>query len=213
MSGSKTLTVAVSPREETGSSASRRLRAAGSIPAVLYGHGSAATSITLGADSLPQVLHHSGLIELAVSGGAARTAIVREVQRQAVSDHVLHVDFLEVRADEVIQATVILEPHGEPEGARQGGVLEQALHELEIECAAESLPESIIVDVSALDLDQTLHVSDLILPKGVKALTDADLSVFQVRLPREDVEGEEEGGEETAVQEGAESESNEDSEN
>jgi large subunit ribosomal protein L25 len=193
MSRSKTLTVEVSARERTGTSASRQLRSSGSVPGVIYGHGSAGTSITVGQNALLEVLRHTGLIELTSASGDPRSAILKEVQRHPITGHVLHVDFQEVKADEIVQATVPIEAVGEPAGARHGGLLEQVVHELDIECVPADLPESIEVDVSGMDLDDTIHVSDLPIPEGVKSTTDPELPVFQVRLPKEELPEEEEG--------------------
>lgn len=192
MSRSKTLTVEVSARECTGTGAARRLRSTGSVPAVIYGHGSAGTSITVGQEALIEILHHTGLIELRSESDDPRSAILKDIQRNPITGHVLHLDFLEVKADEIVQATVPIESVGEPAGARHGGLLEQVVHELDIECVPADLPESIEVDVSGLDLDDTIHVSDLVMPEGVKSTADPELTVFQVRLPKEELPEEEE---------------------
>jgi large subunit ribosomal protein L25 len=207
MSKSKTLTVDIKVRTEAGTSAARRMRRAGTIPAVLYGHGAPVQSLAVSEETAKAVLHHPGLMSLALDGAESATAILKSSQRHAVSGQILHLDFLAVRADEVIRATVPLDYHGIPMGASKGGQLEQILHLLEIECLPGDLPESVVVDVSGLDLDATMHVRDLTMPEGIKAASDGALAVFQVRLPKiEEVKEEKPEGEAAAPEaaEGAE---------
>lgn len=184
MSRTKTLTVAVTPRTSFGTSASRRLRRGGQVPAVVYGHGAEVKAYTVTAETAEEVLHHPGLMSLSADGAEAGLVILKSAQRHPINPGVLHLDFLAVRADELITATVPVEAVGVPRGAAAGGQLEQVLRQLEIECLPGDLPEHIEVDVSAMDLDTTLHVRDLQMPEGIKATADAGLAVFQVRLPK-----------------------------
>jgi large subunit ribosomal protein L25 len=185
------LSIQVENRGNIGSSNSRRMRKAGLVPAVVYGHGGAASSITVKADDLASVVHHAGLLNLDIAGGETKAAIVKEVQLHPIQDYVLHIDFQEVKADEKIHSHAAIESHGTPAGAVHGGQLEQILHELEIRSLPADMIETIVVDVTALKVDDTLHVRDLVLPQGVEALADPELPVFQVRIPRIDVETEE----------------------
>ncbi len=184
MSRTKTLTVAVTPRTSFGTSASRRLRRGGQVPAVVYGHGAEVKAYTLTAETAEEVLHHPGLMSLSADGAEAGLVILKSAQRHPINPGVLHLDFLAVRADELIKATVPVEAVGVPRGAAAGGQLEQVLRLLEIECLPGDLPEHIEVDVSGMDVDATLHVRDLPMPEGIKATADAGLAVFQVRLPK-----------------------------
>lgn len=185
MSKSKTLNVDIKERTDFGTSVSRRLRRQGMVPAVLYGHHAAVQSLMVSEDTAHAVLHHPGLMNLVRDGSSEpATAILKSSQRHPVSGIILHMDFLAVRADEVIRATVPLDYHGIPMGAAKGGQLEQILHLLEIECLPGDLPESIVVDVAGLDLDATMHVRDVAMPEGIKAVSDGALAVFQVRLPK-----------------------------
>jgi len=207
MSKTKTLTVEVKPRTTFGTSASRRLRREGMVPAVLYGHGAEVKSFVVTDDTAHAVLHHPGLMSLTLDGAEAATAILKSSQRHPVSSGILHLDFLAVRADELIRSVVPVQATGTPKGATAGGQLEQVLHMLEIECLPGDLPDFVEVDVSGMDLDVTMHVRDIPMPEGIKATSDAGLAVFQVRLPKiEEVKEEkpvaEEGAE--AAAEGAE---------
>lgn len=184
MSRTKTLTVAVTPRTSFGTSASRRLRRNGQVPAVVYGHGAEVKAYTLAADAAEAILHHPGLMSLTADGVEAGLVILKSAQHHPINPGLLHIDFLAVRADEMITATVPVQAIGVPRGAAVGGQLEQVLRQLEIECLPGDLPEFIEVDISGMDLDTTLHVEDLPMPEGIKATTDAELAVFQVRLPK-----------------------------
>lgn len=185
---SKKFTVHAEKREALGSAAARRLRRAGQVPAAVYGHGEAATAVTLTKENVAEMIHHPGLVEVKMPGRRqAASTIVKDVQRDPISGLILHVDLQEVKADEVITTVISLESHGTPAGAHHGGVLQQALHELEIRCLPADLPDKIVVDVSGLGLDSVMLVQDLQLPQGVTVATDPDLTVFQVRLSRMDV--------------------------
>jgi large subunit ribosomal protein L25 len=204
MSRSKTLTIETKPRVNLGSSASRRQRGAGIVPAVLYGHGAAVQTLAIAEATAQAVLHHPGLMSLNIEGGEPATAILKAVQRHPVSDLILHLDFLAVRADELIRSTVPVDFHGVPMGASRGGQLEQILHSVDIECLPGDLPESIDVDVSGMDLDTTMHVRDMVMPEGIRAVSDPGLAAFQVRLPKVEEVKEEAPAEVAAVAAGAE---------
>ncbi len=184
MNKSKTIDVSVQARTEAGTRPARRLRRRGMVPAVLYGRNTAVEALMLSEEAAEAVVHHPGLMNLTREGAEPAMAILKAAQRHPVSGAILHLDFLAVRADQKIRASVPVDHHGIPAGASKGGQLEQALHMLEIECLPADLPEEIVVDVSGLDLDATMHVRDLPLPEGVRALSDGGLVVFQVRLPK-----------------------------
>lgn len=197
------MTIEVTPRVNLGTSASRRQRRAGDVPAVLYGHGAAVQTLSVAEATVQAVLHHPGLMNLNIAGAEATTAILKSSQRHPVSGITLCLDFLAVRADELIRSVVAVDFHGVPVGAAKGGQLEQVLHQLEIECLPGDLPESIDVDVSGMDLDTTMHVRDLVMPEGIRAVSDPGVAVFQVRLPKVE-EVKEEAPAEAAAAAGAE---------
>lgn len=201
---SQELNLQVEAREKSGTSVARRLRRNGKVPAVVYGHGGVARPLTLEDSDVHEVLHHAGIININVEDDKL-SAILKDVQRDVMRGHVTHVDFQEVRADEVVGATVPLEPVGVPAGESSGGNLEQLLHEIDIRCLPANLPESITVDVSELGIDDALLVKDLELPEGIEADSDPDQLVVHVVLPREipeeeeELAAEEEGAEEPEV--------------
>lgn len=178
---SKTVSITAAKREELGSANARRIRRAGQIPAVVYGHGQAATAITVSPEDADKVSAHSGLIEINCACGAKKLAVVKEVQRHPINPGILHIDFQEVKMDEMITSVVPVVGEGEAAGTRQGGQLEQVLMELEVKSLPANMPEEIIVNVEALELNQAIHVKDLVMPEGVTAAADESLIVFHVR--------------------------------
>ncbi len=181
-------------REGVGRPTARKLRAAGSVPANIYGAKSEPTNIQINAREISNLLSHAVgenlLVEIELERDgkvASRTALIQEVQHEPITGSIVHVDFHEVSMDELIHTEVPLEPTGEADGVKNfSGLLEQSLRNLAIECLPRDLPNLITVDVSALGLGQALHVRDLVLPAGVKATADADLTVFLVSEPKVD---------------------------
>jgi len=124
------------------------------------------------------------LVDLEIDGGA-RLALINEVQHHPVNRAILHVDFQAVSVNETLVAEVVIEPTGEATGVKTGGgLLEQSLRSIEVECLPKDLPEKITVDVSNLELGSALHVSDLPALSGVKYLADGEVTVFLVSEPK-----------------------------
>jgi large subunit ribosomal protein L25 len=169
------------PRPGQGSRDAVRLRKAGRIPSVVYGHKQAPISITVSRDELLTALrHHARTLELEV-GGKSDTVLIQQVQHDHLGSSVLHIDFRRVSKDERIKTTVDIELRGTATGATSGGVLDQPLHRIHIECPALAIPESIRVKIEGLQIGQAIHVKELELPPDVKALEDPDLVVVQVK--------------------------------
>ena len=174
--------VSAKPRPELGSRANKRLRDAGLLPGVIYGHKEAVVPVTLPKKELLSHLHHGAhLFELSVDG-RAESVLVKEVQYDHLGNDVLHVDFARVSLDERVEVTVPLELKGTPKGEEEGGVLQQMLNDLEIECLVTDIPDVIRVIVDHLGVDDTLHVKDIQLPPGVRALQDEDIIVAAVKV-------------------------------
>jgi large subunit ribosomal protein L25 len=175
------------PRDATGRSAARKLKARGIVPAVIYGgkHKSQALQV-LERDINAMLSHASGeniLVELEIAG-ENRTALLQEVQHSPVRGDVVHVDFHAISMDEKIEASVPLEAFGVATGVKNfGGLLEQNVRALAIECLPRDLPDRVTVDVSALNIGDAIHVRDIKLPDGVVAKVPADLTVFSVVAP------------------------------
>lgn len=194
-------------RDVKGSAASRRLRRAGIIPAVVCIKDGDSISIQLNQHDFNMMLrHHQGdslIADLEIGGKKSLKVLLSEVQRDSVTGQTEHADFLEVAMNQMMNVKVPLELIGEPAGLQQGGVLEHGLRELEIAVLPGDMVESIEADISSLNIGDSLLVSDIPLSKTLTILTDAELTVASVNLPR--AEEEEEEGEEGA-EEGAEPE-------
>lgn len=174
----------VSPRESTGKQRNKRLRLSGSIPAVLYGHGQANVNLAVGRDEMSAVLrHHSRVVEL--QGAVSEKALIRNIQWDTYGIDLLHVDFTRVSEHERVEIQVPLELKGDAPGTREGGIVEMVVHEIEIECEAESIPEKIDVIVKELHVGGEIKAGDLPLPAGVTLVTDADLLLVHCVVPRE----------------------------
>ena len=180
--------IAVQERNEFGNNASRRARKAGMIPAVVYSKGKPSKALTVDADAWKVLAGHGVHMVTLVEGESRTLALVKEVQYNYLKNYVLHIDFQAVNANEEISAQVPIHAIGEAIGAAHGGILEQELHELEVLCHPTELPELIKVDVSKLDMGDMLHVSDIVLPSGVKTDVDPETTVFHVVHPKQEEE-------------------------
>ena len=202
--------IAAEPRSDLGTAFSRRVRRAGRVPAVIYGGGQPNAVITLDHNDtihhLEKEAFHSHVLMVSV-GGRGEQVVLRDVQMHPYKRQVMHLDFLRVSADRKLRMVVPLHFLGEDvaPGVKQGGgVVSHLMPELEIECLAKDLPEFIAVDISTLELDESVHLSGLALPAGVTipALAlghDHDLSVVSIHAPRKaESEAAPEAGEEPA---------------
>lgn len=177
-------------REGTGKQAAKRLRRAGAVPAVLYG-GAKPEAISVDPRTVLKIIHgHEGstqLVNLKAQGdsGVTRMAVIRDLQFDPVSERLLHVDLQEVAADRAITVVIAIHPVGEAAGVKeQLGVLNLALHEVEVSCLPSLIPERIDADVSALMIGDVLTVADLTVPEGVRILNAPDQAVATVAPPR-----------------------------
>ena len=168
------------PRQGRGSQAARRLRRQGLVPAVVYGHKEATLSLALSAEELEKIIRHGVRVVDLRADGKDEKALIRDVQWDHLGKEILHVDFTRVAMDERIVVTVPLELRGTAPGVAAGGVLDQPIHTLSIECLAISIPDSIRVPIGELQLDAAIHVRDLVLPPGVKVMADPDAIVVHV---------------------------------
>jgi len=169
-------------RTATGSRESRRLRRQGFVPAILYGHGEKCIDLAAKREALEAVIRHgSRIVEL--KGAVQTSALVRELQWDTFGIEPIHIDFLRVSASDRIKVKVPVDLKGECPGQRAGGILSLLLHEIELECTADNVPEKIHALVSKLELGGTIKVHDLELPKGSRALAAADETVVSCLLP------------------------------
>lgn len=164
----------------TGSRAARKLRAAGRVPAVIYGHKQDPLPVSLARDDVLLMLKKQAHIaELKIDGQAAELAVVREAQWDYLGKEVIHLDFVRVSADEAVISDVPVELTGESPAIGQGGMIEQVLRHLKIKAKPTAIPRSLKVDIGSLNLGQSIHVREMKLPEGVAAL-DAELDQLVV---------------------------------
>ncbi len=185
--------IAVQPRTESGSTGSRRLRTQGIVPAVMYGHKKGAVSIQLAGEDVRALLKDgSKVVDLELDGTLEKT-LLRDVQWDTFSKHILHVDFLRVDPDERIHVEIPVAFRGTAPGVLAGGIFEQPLHTIEVECLAVEIPDAIHVKIGNLQIGDSVHVSDLVdLPAGLKILNPADSVVVQISEDAKAVKEEEE---------------------
>ena len=175
-------------RETTGKGAARRMRRDGKIPAVVYGRGEETRPLTLDAHDFQLLVKEHSLdttlidLEIEGDGGAVQTLVV-EVQQHPYKPEVLHVDFQQIHAGERVTIEVPINLTGTPEGVREGGVLQQVMHVVELDCAVEAIPEDFEVDVSELLIGDSIHISDLVVPEGVELHVDPERTVCTVAAP------------------------------
>jgi len=192
-------------RTDMGKGASRRLRHAGKVPAIIYGGTGDPEALTLSHNELLRNLEHeafySHILTIKIGGGTT-SAILRDLQRHPSKPVIMHVDLQRVSADEKLRTNVPVHFLGEDTcpGVKGGGLVMHELTEVEVECFPQDLPEFIAVDMSTLDIGDTVHLSDLKVPDGVTLLElergeDHDQSVASVHAKRVETEEEEEAGE------------------
>ena len=198
-------------RDERGSAAARRMRKEGLVPGVVYGGNAEPTAIAVADRELRKALttDHglNAIMDVKLDGGEIRPVIVKEFQRDPISGRVTHVDLVVVRLDRPIQTSVSVELVGDSPGAREGGVLQQVAREVTVEALPMEVPDRIEADISSLAIGDSIRLSDLSVPEGVRFVDDEETVVATVTLPTrveepEEVLEEGEEGEEGAVAEG-----------
>lgn len=189
---SNQVSLKVANRIATGRNAVKKVRAEQAVPAILYGSGVEPALLQVGRRAIDGLLAHAVgeniLVNLEIEGaekGGGRLALINEVQRHPVSRDILHVDFHAVSVNQKLVAEVVIEPVGEANGVKNfGGLLEQSLRSIEVECLPKDLPEIIRVDVTHLDIGGSLHVKDLPALPGVDYRVEGDITVFLVSEPK-----------------------------
>jgi large subunit ribosomal protein L25 len=173
-------------RQKAGSAESRRIRRNGRIPAVIYGRSGKAVSIDLDAIEFTKGtkgISESTIVKVDVDG-KSYDAFVKGTQRNIIDGNILHIDFYEVESGVALRAKVSVILLGNPIGVREGGMLENPLHEIEIECLPKDLPERIELDISGLKANQSIHVRDIPLASSVKLISNSDQVVALVKFAK-----------------------------
>ncbi len=202
--------LAASRRQQTGKGYARKMRAQDMIPAVIYSGGQPAEMLAVARNQLEKVLRQAGastaFLALSVDDAEPRTALLKELQTDHLGRKLLHVDFYEVRPDQELSIEVPLSFEGEAKGAESGGMISIATHKITLKGRAADLPDSVVVDLSDLEVGESIHLRELPLPEGVQALGDDDLAIVSCYMPavveeEEPEEGEEAEGEAAAAAE------------
>lgn len=183
----KKITLKAAPRLRSGSGKLKQMRREGWLPSVVYGRGVENSNLKIDSKTFAELLAHSSsdsiLINLDVEGEGVRSVFLKTIQHDPLTGHALHVDFLAVNDKTEITANIPVHLTGEAIGVKGGGILEQYAHTLEITCLPDALPDTIDVDITALELGESLHIGDMKLPAGVKPTHAAEVVVAHIGKP------------------------------
>ena len=182
-----TVSLAAQHRDTTGKGPARQMRMAGRIPAVVYGRGRDPESLSVSAAEVDKLLAGhataSTVISLAINGNPVEV-LIRDVQRHPLHRDITHLDFYEIHEGESITVTVPIHLEGSPEGVKNsGGTLDQVLREVQIAVLPRHIPERVELEVTALTIGQSLHVTDLMI-KNARILTDGEMTICSIIPPR-----------------------------
>ena len=187
---SKQHTLSASVRKRSGSGALKQMRREGFTPAVIYGATQENVNIKIDSKPFTDLLHASAseniLVNIEIEGveGGAKLALIQDVQHDPITRAILHADFHAVNQNDEIHATIPLDLTGTPAGVKNGGLLQQQVHDLEVHCLPKDLPEMISADVSALEMNDLMRVNELTLPEGVTLTLAPDIIVALISEPR-----------------------------
>ena len=204
-----TLRLSAETRSDTGKGAAKKMRRAGRIPAILYGRGQEGVSLSLGNKEVSHLLANPGAmtnvleLEITDSGKSSKKNIlVKKIQKHPFREEVLHMDLLEIALDQKISVMVPIELAGESEGVKMGGILEMKRRELEITSLPNQIPDTIVIDITELQIGDAVHVEDITPPDGAQIFFESNFTVLSVVAPAAEIE-EEEAEEEEAEGEAA----------
>lgn len=174
-------------RQQVGKSATKKVRKAGRVPAVLYGHGKESVSVSVSTEQLGALIRHGGkLVDL--QGEVADTALIRQVQWDALGKEVVHFDLVRVSATESVEIKLPIELRGTALGTREGGIVVHVAHDIEIVCPVLAIPEKVAVNINALQLGGAIKMAEVELPAGATLLSDPEQIVVQCVAPLETLE-------------------------
>lgn len=175
-------------RSGTGKGVARKARASGRIPAVLYGGGVDPVSITISSkdwDTITRRMKRNVILDMEIHGGASvenRPVMVKEVQRNGLGTQIMHIDFLQVSMEKMVEVEVPIHLTGKSKGEILGGVIDVHLRSIKVECLPGQIPEEIVINMTELDIGDSVHVSDISLP-GVKLIEHGDVAILSVVPP------------------------------
>lgn len=194
----KSVSLTAYPRENRRRTGLKRVRGNNRVPAVIYGRHNPPQNLEVDLTDIERLIHHSAtenvLVDLSVTGNekSNRLALVQEIQHHPLRGSVLHVDFHEVVESEMVSLVIPIESVGEAVGVKTGGgTLEHVLFKIKVRALPKNLPETLQVDVTNLQVGQSIHVGDLQLPDGVEVLADKKIGVLSISAPRTEAQDEE----------------------
>ena len=188
-------------RQGTGKATVRQLREKGLVPGVLYGKNRETVSVKVNAKKVEDVLGGNAIIDLSLDDDTTQPVMVKEVQRDVITRDLLHIDLYQIDLDEKITVEVPVEVVGQAEGVREGGLLNQILREIEIECLPTDIPENIEVDVTELEIGDSISVAEIDVSEDIEVQVDDSETVATVVLPDELDEEDEEDEDEEELEE------------
>ena len=163
-------------RQKGGKHSNRRLRYSGQTPAILYGHGEANVCLSVPSEAIAAALRHGSRM-VGLTGVVNESAFIRDLQWDTFGTHVLHIDFTRISVDELVKVHLTVELRGQSPGLKDGGAVEQLIHDVQIECPAGSIPEKLLVSINHLKLDDTITLAQLELPAKSKVFGDPEAIV------------------------------------
>jgi len=184
----------VMPREATGTKECRRMRRQGLVPAVLYGHGEECINLVAKREAIEAVVRHGSMF-IELHGAVTSGAVIRELQWDTFGTKPLHIDFLRASKSERVHVKVPLDMKGEAPGHKNGGVVTLVVHELELECTPDAIPDHLHAVINSLEVGGSVKVSDLELPPGARVIAEPDEVLVTCVKPGEDTEEETETAE------------------
>jgi len=175
-------------RNSTGKGVARKLRAAGRIPAILYGTNVEPVSITVSARDWENITRHmkrNVIFDMEIQEGAAidkRPVMVKEIQRDGLGTNIMHIDFFQVSMEQTVEVEVPIHLSGKSKGEVLGGIVDVHLRSIKVECLPNQIPEQIVFDMTELDIGDSVHISDISLP-GVKLVEHAEIAILSIIPP------------------------------
>lgn len=186
----ETVTIPVTKRDKVGSRPTKVLRNQGMVPAVLYGHGEESVSFAIPLKTMEDCLKKNIRIMKLDFGDASDQALIKDFQWDTFGEDLLHVDLIRVRMDEVVSMSVNLESEGRAKGVDEGGILDMQRSSITVKCVPMNIPDVLVINVSELDIGDSLHIKDIALPEGVELDDDPDQVIVAVAARVEIVEEE-----------------------
>ena len=216
---SENFTLDAETRKRAGGSDVKRMRKEGLVPAVIYGAKQENENLKVSARELRELMARSAssniLVDLKISNEGAekgsRLALIQDIQRDYINDTIQHVDFYAVDENAIITASVPVELEGPAIGVKNGGILDQQIYALDVKCLPKDLPQTLLLNIEAIDIGDTTYISDVVLPEGVETVLDGSVIVVMVTETKAAI-SEGEDGEEEEGAEGEEAEGEEGSE-